>query len=56
MQRTVFDRTYTPGRAAKIAPNLEALYPPREFEHVVVKVRVGTLRRHRIVIQRKKRK
>lgn len=54
MQRTVFDRLYTPGMATKIVPHLEQLYPPKQFEYVTVATRVAGLKRVRIVIQRKK--
>lgn len=54
MQRTVFDRTYTPGGATKIVPHLERLYPPKEFDYVTLPTRVEGRRRVRIVIQRRK--
>lgn len=55
MQRTVFDRVYTPGQWAKNRPGVEALYPPKEFDFVTVPTRVDGRRRVRVVIQRRKR-
>lgn len=54
MQRTVYDRTVTPGAAAKLGPALEEAYPVKRFEHVHLATRVDGRKRVRIVIQLRK--